>query len=159
MFPCRHSFSAQSNQLIFESTYLSLPMIRSKKQVGNFLARSPFNLMSIPGSDNTVHARIVSMLTPPQDAPLKLPSIESVAERMGTSAKTLRRQLQAESTTYQKIKDDLRRDTALKKLAQERLPIYTVAEAVGFSQTSAFTRAFKSWTGLTPRQYCQSLES
>ena len=157
MFPCTHSFGAETNQLVFDANYLSLPLIRSEKQVSNFLARSPFNLMSIPGSDHTLQGRIVAMLTPPRDAPLELPSIEILAARLDTSPTTLRRQLRAEATNYKRIKDDLRRDAALKKLAEERLPIYSVAKAVGFSESSAFIRAFKGWTGMTPLQYCKSL--
>jgi AraC-like DNA-binding protein len=159
MFPCPHVFGTDTNQLIFDSNYLSLPLIRSEKQVSNFLARSPFNLMSIPGSDHTLQGRIVGMLTPPRNAPLELPTIEVLAERLDTSPTSLRRHLAAEATNYKTIKDDLRRDTALKKLAEERLPIYSVAKILGFSESSAFIRAFKGWTGMTPLQYCKSLEN
>lgn len=159
MFPCKHSYGAEANQLIFDSNYLSLPLIRNEKQVKIFLGRSPFNLMSIPGSDHTVQGRIISMLTPPQGEPLDFPSIEQLAARLNTSSSSLRRQLRSEATTYQRIKDDIRRDTALRRLAEERLPIYSVAQSVGFSESSAFIRAFKGWTGKTPLQYCKSLEN
>lgn len=157
MYPCTHSFGAASNQLVFDSDYLSLPLIRSKNEVRRFLARSPSNLMSIPGSDRSEQGRIISLLTPPSGKALEFPSIEDLAERLGVSASTLNRSLSKEMTNYRSVKNTMRRDTALKMLAQERLPIYAVAEAVGFSQSSAFIRAFKGWTGMSPRQYCMSL--
>ena len=74
---------------------------------------------------------------------------------MNTSALTMYRRLQQEGTSYQKIKDNIRREVAINKLAKEKLSVDQVSEIVGFVEPRSFTRAFKHWTGLTPRSYCK----
>ena len=66
---------------------------------------------------------------------------------------TLRRKLSAEGISYQQIKDNLRSDLANKLLANRSLTIGEVARQLNFSEPRAFTRAFKQWSGLTPREY------
>ena len=62
-----------------------------------------------------------------------------------------------ESSSYQKVKDGMRRDLALTKLVQEGCSVSEVAELVGYSEARSFTRAFRNWTGLSPREYCRYL--
>ena len=68
------------------------------------------------------------------------------------SPQTLRRHLREEGTSFQELKDHLRRDLAIYQLGSD-LPIQRIAERLGFSEPSAFHRAFKKWTGLTPGAY------
>jgi AraC-like DNA-binding protein len=49
----------------------------------------------------------------------------------------------------------MRRNFAIAKLINEKLSVEQVSDAVGFSESRSFTRAFKHWTGLTPREYCK----
>ncbi len=69
------------------------------------------------------------------------------------SAATLKRRLNIEGTTYSEILDEVRRDLALRHLADRRLSIAKVALRLGFSNASAFGRAFKRWMGMTPIAY------
>ena len=69
------------------------------------------------------------------------------------SARTLRRRLEKEGTSYQRIKDNARRDVAISLLSRDRLTVSEVAEQVGFSDPSAFHRSFKKWTGQSPGSY------
>jgi len=75
---------------------------------------------------------------------------ETVADKLGTSARTLRRQLEREGQSLRAIADELRRERADELLAAA-LPIKEVAFALGFSEPSAFSRAYKRWTGKAPR--------
>jgi AraC-like DNA-binding protein len=74
----------------------------------------------------------------------------SVAGKLGTSARTLRRHLEREGQSLRSVVDELRRERADELLAAE-LPIKEVAFALGFSEPSAFSRAYKRWTGKAPR--------
>jgi AraC-like DNA-binding protein len=67
--------------------------------------------------------------------------------------RTMIRKLKEEGTSYQKIKDLVRRDRAVYYLTRRGLLVGEVAEKVGFSDSAVFARAFKTWTGLSPREY------
>ena len=69
------------------------------------------------------------------------------------SARTLRRRLDKEGTSYQRIKDGARRDAAIAFLNNPALTVSDVAELIGFSDPSAFHRSFKRWTGVSPGEY------
>jgi AraC-like DNA-binding protein len=65
----------------------------------------------------------------------------------------LYRKLQLEGTSYQKIKDNIRRERSIELLVQHDLSVDNISEIIGFSEARSFTRAFRTWTGLSPRQY------
>jgi len=63
------------------------------------------------------------------------------------------RHLAAEGTSFQRIKDNLRRDIAIRDLAAGDKSIEAIAQDVGFASTANFHRAFKQWTSMTPGAY------
>jgi AraC-like DNA-binding protein len=75
---------------------------------------------------------------------------------MNYTSATLRRRLRSEGTSYQEIKDAVRRDTAIQYLSMKSMSIEEVAEKSGFSEPTSFFRAFKRWTGTSPRAYVAS---
>ena len=81
------------------------------------------------------------------------PEFSSIANTLNLTTATLRRRLRAEGSSYQQLKDDIRRDTAIHHLGRGQLTMEQVAENVGFSEPTSFFRAFKRWTGVTPRAY------
>ena len=88
---------------------------------------------------------------------MEMPELVSVAAELDVHPQTLRRRLTAEGTTFKEIKNQLRRDTALHYLGKQGLSIEEIAHRSGFSESSAFIRAFKSWTGVTPYSYRKGL--
>ena len=83
-----------------------------------------------------------------------LPDFNFIASCLNISTQTLRRRLKDENTSYQEIKDHMRRDVALYHLTHRDEPsINAIAFKVGFTEPSTFHRAFKKWTGLTPGAY------
>jgi AraC-like DNA-binding protein len=80
-------------------------------------------------------------------------SEDVMAEQLHMSRRTLQRKLAEADLTYQKLVDDTRRDLALRHLEDPRHSITDVTFLLGFSQQSAFTRAFKRWTGMAPSEY------
>lgn len=79
-------------------------------------------------------------------------SIAKIAAAMGMSRQTLYRRLKSEGVTFELVLDDLRRRMALDYLGARRVSVNETAYLVGFSDPAAFSRAFKRWTGHSPRQ-------
>jgi AraC-like DNA-binding protein len=75
-----------------------------------------------------------------------------IARSLGVSQRTLARRLAAEGVTFSDVLEGLRSDLARKYLADGGVSISQVAWLVGYQEISAFTHAFKRWTGMTPRE-------
>lgn len=153
MFPSQLQFNASANQLVFNAQYLEKPLVRSDQELATFVQNAPADVMTIPGSDSTLEAQIERIIAQRHPDKLVFVPIHDLAGELGISSQTLHRRLKDSATSYQKIKDNLRREAAINKLVNERVSVEKVADLVGFSESRSFTRAFKNWTGLTPRDY------
>jgi AraC-like DNA-binding protein len=76
--------------------------------------------------------------------------IDSVARALGLSRQTLYRRLKAEGTTFEALVERVRRRLALRFIRDEGLTVKEAAWRLGFAEPSAFSRAFKRWTGRSP---------
>lgn len=81
------------------------------------------------------------------------PRLETLARELHMSPRTLNRRLQDEGTGFQHILAEVRRELAERHLREGRLAIGEITFLLGFSEASAFHRAFKRWTGVTPAAY------
>jgi AraC-like DNA-binding protein len=86
-------------------------------------------------------------------------SLERIAERLGAAPRTLQRWLKGEGTTFAAVVDQLRRELGERYLRDRRLSVQETAFLLGFSDVSAFHRAFVRWTGLTPRRFQEQAAS
>ncbi|MBW2361222.1 MAG: AraC family transcriptional regulator [Deltaproteobacteria bacterium] len=100
-----------------------------------------------------VRACILSML------PLGNLTADAIAAQFSMSSRTLRRRLQEEGTNYQELLDDVRTELARHYLTQEKRGIDDVAFLLGFSDPSAFTKAFRRWTQQTPADFVRTRSS
>ena len=80
-------------------------------------------------------------------------SVDEMAKKLNISSRVLSRELQQEGTSYQKILDNVKKQLAVHYLQTTQLNISEVAYALGFEQPTNFTRAFKKWTGKSPRDF------
>ena len=150
--PCPIEFEADYNSLCFSARHLDAEIIRSETELEAFLPVVPYHAVIKPAaSDASVTARIRRLLG--NDFREEMPSFEELTGLLNMSARTLRRRLEKEGTSYQRIKDNARRDVAISLLSRDRMTVSDVAEWVGFSDPSAFHRSFKKWTGLSPGEY------
>jgi AraC-like DNA-binding protein len=81
------------------------------------------------------------------------PVIEDMARALRVSPRTLQRRLANEGTYFQQLVDAVRAELALRYVKEGRLSLREVACQLGYAEPSAFLRAFKRWTGKTPRQF------
>lgn len=77
---------------------------------------------------------------------------ERIAAHLGISVRTLQRRLKNESTSFESLKDDIRKDIALRCIQREDIPFSKIAEILGYSENSVFSRSCRRWFGKSPRQ-------
>lgn len=77
----------------------------------------------------------------------------NIADDLGMSRRTLRRRLSAEECNFQQVLDHCRMQLSIIELTKSSLTFSQIALKAGFSEQSAFTRAFSKWSGVTPREY------
>lgn len=87
------------------------------------------------------------------------PSAEDIAQRLHMSSRTLQRKLAEANTTYLTLVDDCRRDLALRYISDPEKSITDITFLLGFSSQSAFSRAFRRWTGASPTEQRQRTAS
>ncbi len=151
-FPCPVQYGQLTNSVTFSARHLEAPIVHNEQQLEDFLKLAPFHLVIEPlASTLSITHRIREILG--DDFRREMPSFEELTDLLNMSARTLRRRLEKEGTSYQRIKDNARRDVAISLLSREGLTVSEVAEETGFSDPSAFHRSFKKWTGLSPGSY------
>ncbi|WP_101758097.1 AraC family transcriptional regulator [Oceanicoccus sp. KOV_DT_Chl] len=139
------------NGFEFPASYLDATIIQTEESVEDFLRRAPFGIVINAGSGHTTKSRVMAILN--QNVGHNMLGTERVAEQLCMSVTTLRRHLQLEGTTFQRLKDECRMQAAFHYLASADLGNRDIADRLGFDEVSAFFRAFKKWTGVTPGQY------
>lgn len=150
LFPCPVVFDAPHSSLSFHSRYLDMPLLQDERTLKRFLERSPADLLSRPDDGHSLSSQLRRLLS--RDT-ARWPDLDTVAAHLYISPQTLRRHLREEGTSFQELKDHLRRDIAIYHLGRADLSLQQIAEQLGFSEPSAFHRAFKKWTGVTPGAY------
>jgi AraC-like DNA-binding protein len=147
------TYDENFTEVSFAADYLSLPIRQTEDTLVEFLKIAPAKLLFKFKNTNSLTSRIRELLK--SHIGHDMPTLNVVAANLYLSPQTLRRRLAAEGKSYQGVKDDLRRDTAIHLLGMHNITLDEVAEKVGFSETSTFHRAFKKWTGVTPGLYRQ----
>lgn len=144
-FGCDVTFRASRDELEIDGAMLELPLASADPITAAVLEARAAELTGGAGRSPFVErVRKAARATL-----VKSPSLESVARQLGISPRTLRRQLAQERTTLRAILDDVRRERADQLLAQGEA-VKAVASELGFSEASAFSRAYKRWTGRSP---------
>ena len=151
-FPCPVEYDQAVNSVTFSARHLDAELIRDEAQLARFLRLAPYHLVIEPvASSRSITHRIREILG--DDFREDMPSFAQLTGLLNMSARTLRRRLEKEGTSYQRIKDNARRDVAISMLSRDGMTVSAVAEQVGFSDPSAFHRSFKKWTGQSPGSY------
>ena len=151
----QHSgFNSRSLVVSLTPNLLDLPIRRDEDALSVFLKDAPGKITMLYRRDRETVRRVRDMVA----VNLSLPnSIEEVANKLHVSARTLHRRLQEEGSSFRAIKDAVRRDFALSRLEKTRQSVERIATDLGYSEPSAFFRAFQSWTGTAPSKYRKRL--
>jgi AraC-like DNA-binding protein len=143
-------FDAPLSAMIFNASYLDLPLRRDEKALTQMLQHALPLLVQTYRRDRLLVERTRQAL---QSQPQNTHNAQQLAALLHVSPRTLHRQLQEQGTTLQVLKDQVRQERATELLLRTRKPIKQVAEAAGFMNEKSFIRAFRHWTGQTPADF------
>jgi AraC-like DNA-binding protein len=144
-------FSQPTSRLGFDSAMLNLPISRSEQALKQFLRAAPANILVRYRYDAGLAANVRRRLA--GVPPSAWSTFEELATGMRMPASTLRHRLHDEGHSYAAIKDDIRRDRAVDLLINTSMTIADIAAQLGYSEPSAFFRAFRKWTKNTPEAF------
>jgi AraC-like DNA-binding protein len=147
---------ALHNEIVFDRATLELPVPSADAAVAALLDHEAKVVLDrasrAPSASERVRAAIREKL---QDGE---PGVDAIAARVRASPRSLQRWLAREGTTFAAQLDLVRRELALRYIAQRHVGIAEIAFLTGFSDASAFYRAFRRWTGTTPAEYRRQAE-
>jgi AraC-like DNA-binding protein len=148
-FGCPIRYGADRNALSFDRALLDRPIERSDLAyhalIKRYLITARAELRG--GLSEDVRAEIARQME------LGHCTLESVAQSLRMPPRGLQRRLQAKGLSFRDLVDEWRRSRALALVTNTRLPLSEVSEALGYSEQSVFTQAFRRWYGGTPLRY------
>jgi AraC-like DNA-binding protein len=143
------TFGADWNAVLLDEKWLSHKISVQPRYVFGILSDHADALLRSLENSKSTRGRVESLLMPILHKGEA--NVDAIAAKMGLSRQTLFRQLKNEGVTFEKALDDLRRQMALHYLGGKKASVNETAYLVGFSKPAAFSRAFKRWTGRSPR--------
>jgi AraC-like DNA-binding protein len=150
-------FDRPNTAIAFEASYLDLPVVQNERTVKEFLRTAPESILLKYKNGSSLSSRVRRRLR--QFLPGEVPDFEGLAEELNMTPATMRRRLHEEGESYQSIKDQLRRDLAISYLSHSSRTVMDIALELGFSERSAFHRAFRKWTGAAPGEFRRTLQA
>ena len=149
-FGCPVEFGAEENAFVLSSKDADRPLPSANRQLAAVFNRMLTDELSrLDKSDVVSRCRAVVLENLSSGEETEV----DTAKQLHMSSRTLQRKLAEANTTYLQLVDDTRKDLALRYIEDPRHSVTDITFSLGFSQPSAFTRAFKRWTGLSPSDY------
>ena len=155
IFPAPTGFAARCTSISFAGEVLGPVPGRSSAELDLFLENAPRDWIF---TRSVAHTQALRVRTHLSRVGWDAANLTEVAQALHVTPRTLIRKLDADGTSFQTIKDALRRDIAIRHLAAGRLSVEAIAQEVGFSSAASFHKAFLRWTGDTPGVYRRTPE-
>ena len=144
-------FGATADEFALNANARELPLIHADPYLNNLLLKyCEAALTDRRGNVSQLRTRVENAIS--SLLPHGRVVVDDVARSLGMSERTLARKLSDEGLNFTEVLQQLRRDLAVRYLDDPKLHVSKIAWLLGFNEVSAFTHAFKRWTGKTPSQ-------
>ena len=145
-------FGEEADFVALPAGVLQRPIERSNPELRRLLDRYLLEMKAgVSESPDARVRKVVRSLMSRQDC-----SIDEVAAVLSVAPRTLQRQLQNHGTSFSRLLEEIRDETARRHLSESQLSLTQLAAILGYSELSAFSRAFHRWHGQSPRQWQRS---
>lgn len=149
-FKCPVTHGAEVDAIIMHQQDVDRPNRVGDQHIWKFLREHLEEILRTTEPDRIDREVVMRVANTLSDG---VPRLEDVACHLGIGSRTLQRRLAELGHSYQSLVDEARREVALKLVEEGHHSLVEVAFLTGFSEQSSFTRAFKRWSGKTPRTY------
>ena len=142
-------FESHMNGFLIDEAFLKMKLPRTNPYLSEIMSARADELLKSLERSKTTRGRVENLLVPVLHTGEA--TVEMIASKLGLSRQTLFRKLKAEGVTFEQVLDELRHQMALYYLNGKKVSVNQTAYLLGFSEPAAFSRAFKRWTGSSPR--------
>ena len=146
----RIKFGAPHNRIFFPASILSRSLRRSDVHLYEIIRKAALSEMERFGQFESPLSRIANELA--SNLSSGSSSLPQISAKLGMSQRAVQRLLEREGTNFRKLSEEIRRSAAERYLRNTDLPMKEIAYQLGFSELSTFSRAVKTWFGLSPRK-------
>jgi AraC-like DNA-binding protein len=156
-YACDVAFGASADAVAFDPAFRDLPIVTADRHLNQLLIAYGEDVLARRSMHRgSFRSQVENAMVPL--LPHGMVRAGEIARDLGVSQRTLARRLAVEGATFSEVLEGLRGDLARQYLADDGLTISQVAWLLGYREISAFTHAFKRWTGMTPREARASRE-
>ena len=150
-------FGCASNALVMERDFVERQVPAADPRLYRILKQQVERILNeMPREDSLIASVRKAIAELMRDGD---PKIAQAAKKMAMSPRTLQRRLKEYGLDFKKLTDDTRRRFAINYLRDRKHTLTEIAFLLGYSEVSAFNRAFKRWTGSTPLKYRQNIRT
>ena len=151
-FDCPIVYEQSINAIEIDKKWLALPLAQSQQAVYQaLLFEAKKSIERINQATLPFKRQLENLIT--NNLYQGTLSLDTIATQLNVSRRTLQRRLKQENLSFRQMVEQAKKDIAIKLIKEDSLPLTSIAGMLGFSEQSAFTRAFKRWTGKIPKAY------
>jgi AraC-like DNA-binding protein len=151
VFRCKPELTSGTLSMEFDSKLWDEPILTANYDVQKIFLEKVSASVRDPSENISFQVSVMDYLM--KNSYLGILSLEDVAANFSITPRSLQRRLQEESVTFQQLADSVRKSLALSYLESGKYQIKEVSYMLGYNELSAFSRAFKRWTGKAPFEY------
>lgn len=157
VFRCPVHFAASDSGLAIATADLDLPIGSHDPHLRSYLTEAAERHLQAPGSRPPWTARVLGLLADSDVG--KEPDLAAVSQRLGLGSRSLQRRLRQEGARYSELVEGVRIGRAKRLLLASDLHVGEIAIRLGYSDTAAFSRAFRRWVGMAPNAWRNAVSS